>query len=619
MIDRFLRRLTVRRRIVGGFVVLLLLFAVSIPVVVIDRLALVGWLQQITEVETRADRLLLLASTRITSSRVNLMRYADNYTPSAQEALADVDRANQLLTEARDIITSPEQRADVATILERLVAYRTLIGDVQTARTEGRLQDVSQLLFQAYRLEGEIGQRIERIVTDSETRIAASNESIYAEAQRRLLFSVLGYAGLLILSLFLAGLVQRSVTRPVAELRSGAEAFRLGHMDTTIPVVGTDELSLLAQTFNQMATQLRDMIDTLEQRVALRTRELEQRSHYLEAAAEVGRAASSILETDQLIQQVVELIRERFGLYYVGLFLVDESGEWAVLRAGTGDVGRDMLARSHRRRIGEGMIGWSVANAQARIALDVGADAVRLVTTELPNTRSEAALPLRSRGRVLGALTVQSDQSAAFDQDTIVVLQTMADQVAVALDNARLFAEGQAALEATRRAYGEISREAWAQLVHAQPDLGYWCDPQGVHPPEGPWQPEMIQATQEGQTVQVGMPTVAIPVKVHDHVVGVVRLRKTDDAGAWTAEELALMETLTDQLSVALESARLYQDTQRRAARERLAGEITARMRESLDMDTVLQTAIREMGKALGLGKVEVRMSETPRPGNGRE
>lgn len=610
MIDRFLRRLTVRRRIVGGFVILLLLFAVSIPVVVVDRLTLIGRLQQITEVEARADRLVLLASTRITSSRVNLMRYADNYTPSAQEALTDVDRANQLLTEARDITTSPEQQADVNVVLERLVEYKKLISDVQTARTEGNLEDVSQLLFQAYRLEGEIWQRIERIVSDSETRMTAINETIYSDAQTRLVFTVVGYVGLLVLALLLASLVQRSITRPIAELRSGAEAFRLGQLDSTIPVVGTDELSLLARAFNQMTAQLRGLIGTLEQRVAQRTQELERRSVYLQAAAEVSHAATSMLDMDQLIQDTVELIRERFDLYHVGLFLLGEAGEWAVLRAGTGEAGRAMLAREHRIRVGEGMIGWSIANARSRIALDIGKDAVRPASAELPNTRSEAVLPLRSRGQVLGALTVQSEQPNAFDEASIVVLQTMADQVAVALDNARLFAEGQETLTTMRRAYGEVSRQAWMQIIRARSEMGYLCNAKGVHQVTTQWRPEMLQASQEDRIVQAEGTTVFIPIKIHGHVIGAVRLCKPDDGGEWTADEISLMETLADQLSLALDSARLHQDTQRRAARERLLGEATARMRETLDVDAVLQAAVREMRQALGLHDVTIQLSQ---------
>jgi GAF domain-containing protein len=164
----------------------------------------------------------------------------------------------------------------------------------------------------------------------------------------------------------------------------------------------------------------------------------------LATAAEVSRAASSILDPARLLPEIVNLIRDRFSFYYVGLFLFDESGEYAVLRAGTGGAGRQMLEMGHKLKVGgTSMVGWSVANAKARIALDVGKEAVRFDNPLLPETRSEMALPLISRGQVIGALTVQSTEVAAFSDEDIAVLQTMADQVANAIQNARLFEEAQ--------------------------------------------------------------------------------------------------------------------------------------------------------------------------------
>ena len=196
---------------------------------------------------------------------------------------------------------------------------------------------------------------------------------------------------------------------------------------------------------------------------------LERRSMQLRTAIEVSRAASSILEMDELIGQVVELIRERFDLYYVGLFLVDESGEWtgepgrwAVLRAGTGEAGRIMMERGHKLEIGgHSMIGWCVANAQARIALDVGEEAVRFDNPLLPETRSEMALPLVARGGVIGALTVQDSREAAFSKDDVAILQAMADLLAVSIENARLFEQTQEALTRSDLLY-TISRDLGA-------------------------------------------------------------------------------------------------------------------------------------------------------------
>ncbi len=236
----------------------------------------------------------------------------------------------------------------------------------------------------------------------------------------------------------------------------GSLASSLAIPPDAVDVRARNEVGHLARSFVQMTDKLRRLLDQLvgeeELRQAKETAEAASRA--MEASARVSHAAASILDPDQLMAQVVELIREHFGLYYVGLFLVDEAGEWAVLRAGTGVAGQAMLSRGHRIRVGQGMVGWSVAQDQARVALQAEADAMRLSPGELPDTQSEAALPLRTREAVVGALTVQSTEPDAFDERMLSALQVMADQVAVALDNARLYVESQEALEAVRRAYG---------------------------------------------------------------------------------------------------------------------------------------------------------------------
>ncbi len=440
-----------------------------------------------------------------------------------------------------------------------------------------------------------------------------SQEEALAGVLRTLWFSIAAAVIAIILAVVASLVVARSIAQPIIALSATAAQVSSGNLDLSVPVGRTDEMGVLAQAFNSMTAQLRGLVSGLEQRVASRTLELEQRSAYLEASAEVARAASSILDTEQLIRQVVELIRQRFGLYYVGLFLVDESGEWAVLRAGTGEAGRAMLSRGHRRRVGEGMVGWSVARGQSRVMLAAGEDAVQLSTPELPETRSEAALPLRSRGQVLGALTVQSAQPAAFDPQTLIVLQTMADQVAVAIDNARLFAEAQQALQVTRRAFGELSRESWRELLHVRTQLAYRSDVHGVSDASTVWRQEASQALQQGQVVrgdgtETGRHYLAVPIRLRDDVIGVLDTYKLTETGEWTDQEVELLQALAEQLALALESTRLYQDTQRRAASEQMIGEVTVRIRESLDVETVLHTAAREIGQAMGLAALDIRL-----------
>jgi GAF domain-containing protein/HAMP domain-containing protein len=461
-------------------------------------------------------------------------------------------------------------------------------------------------------------------------QVALIVEQSQTEALRPIFLTLGLIATAALLGIVIAVLVSvratRGIARPLINLTETAARVAAGDLGLMARVEREDELGALAGAFNTMTGRVRQLVSGLEQRVAERTEELERRSAYMEASAEVGRAASSVLDPEQLVRQLVDLIRERFDLYYVGLFMVDQAREWAVLQAGTGEAGQVMLARGHRIRVGEGMIGWTVANNRWRVALEAAEDEVRLVMPELPDTRSEAALPLRSRGRVLGALTVQDARPGAFDEDTIVVLQIMADQVAVALDNARLFAESQAALEAERRAYGEISREAWLQMVHARPQWGYRCDNRGVSAVATQVDPDLIRATKAGPAVRESDgagSSVAVPIPLRDQVLGVLNFRKSAEGESWTTEEVAFLRDMAEQLGQALESARLYQDTQRRAAREQAIRHVTERMRRAVDIETILQSTVTELASALGVPRAYVRLGTEldlkPGDGQGRQ
>jgi GAF domain-containing protein/HAMP domain-containing protein len=453
--------------------------------------------------------------------------------------------------------------------------------------------------------------------------------ALMVEQSRAEVFSAVYRAAVLngivaLVSALVTGAVSLSIARGIGNrldaLVETASEIASGDLERRARVGRQDEIGTLAEAFNTMTAQLRGLIGSLEKRVAQRTADLQKRSAYLEASAQVGRAAASILDAEELIQEVVNLVRDRFGLYYVGLFLIDEMGEWAELRAGTGEAGQQMLAQGHRLRVGgESMIGQCVALAESRIALDVGEEAVRFDNPLLPKTRSEAALPLQSRGRVFGAMTVQSAQSAAFDEDAVTVLQTMAEQVAVALDNAYLFAEAQSAVEIARRASGELSRRAWSELLRAQPVVGYHCDDRGVVIADSIWRPEMEQAVREGRIVRAtpqdpsdgdqARQSLAVPIMVAGKVIGVLDTHKPGDAGPWTDQEIRTLESLAEQLGVSLESARLYRETQRRAAREQLVGEIAGRVRASMDPDVILKTTVQQLGQALDAELTSIEMS----------
>ena len=473
-------------------------------------------------------------------------------------------------------------------------------------------------------------QEQELLINDTNRLIELANQTqaeISIEFVSALNATVIYPTGLIVLAIiytsYLLWTTNRNITGSVEQITAGIEELAAGSLNKRVAIESKNEFGQLAQAFNRMTERLLELISGLELRVAGRNSDLERNSALLQAASSVAGVATSIRDPNELIQNVVELIRDRFDLYYVGLFLVDQAGEWAVLQSGTGEAGKVMLNRKHRIKIGEGMIGWSIANAQPRIALEAGVDAVRLATTELPETRSEAAIPLRSRGQVLGALTVQDSQPEAFDDLFIEVLQTMANQVAIAIDNARLLDTSQETLETTQRIFGDMSSRAWLERVKRQTNLVFRSDEMGTTSSVDVWRPEMEQALQEGKTVQFVDPetsahALAIPIYARDQMIGVLDTYKPVDEGRWTLEEISIIEAIVDEVGITLESARLFEESRQRVAREELVREISDQMQQATDMQSLMQIAVEEIKQALGVSRTYLRFGSNNTPsGNG--
>jgi GAF domain-containing protein/HAMP domain-containing protein len=395
----------------------------------------------------------------------------------------------------------------------------------------------------------------------------------------------------------------RSFTRPIERLTEVAIRLAAGQMGERFQAEPGDRFGQLAGAFNEMADQMQANYEQLEQRVAERMRDLQ-------AATEVSRVITSVLDPDELLNRVVNLARERFSLYYVGLFLVDQERKFAVLHAGTGKAGREMLEQGHKLGIGSrSMIGQCVARSEPRIALDVGEEAVRFVNPHLPDTRSELALPLRARGQIIGAMTVQSVEEAAFDETNIAVLQTMADQVAVALDNARLFSETQSALEEMEDIQRRYLGQAWTDYLRATQATHYETRHPSLPPLGDATLRQIRQAVAQKSAVALqsdpdasASPHSALvaPIALRGAVVGALGIHDDDERRQWTDEEIATLNAVAERMALAADNLRLLDATQRRAAHEQLVGQIASRVRSSLDPDTILKTTVRELGRALG-------------------
>ncbi|MEJ5239996.1 MAG: GAF domain-containing protein [Anaerolineales bacterium] len=435
-------------------------------------------------------------------------------------------------------------------------------------------------------------------------------------AQRNVI--VLATLGLSLLVALIGVLISEAIVRPLRQLRDAAQRVQQGDLNINLVVQSRDETGVLAEAFTQMVQRTRDVLNNLEARVQERTLALAERSSYLQAVADVGRLIFSLRDPQALIARVVEIIRSRFGLYYVGLFEVDGSGEWAVLRAGTGEAGKAMLARGHRIRIGSGMIGWSIAHNQPRIAQQAELDAVRLRTPELPETRSEAALPLRTRSGVIGALTIQSARPNAFNPDNLAIFQVLADLVASALENAHLYAEMENVVHSLEHVFAERVRSTLEEYFHAHGSVTYRSDGTQVWEDPRAWHAEMEEALKRGEPV-IGEQTLyeqemiyplALPILLRGQAVGVLRTYKPAEKGPWTSQEVRVLQNILDQIALTLEASQLFEQTQQRAIYEHILSEITGKVWSASGVEGILQTAVRELGRALNAGEIEIALTE---------
>lgn len=366
---------------------------------------------------------------------------------------------------------------------------------------------------------------------------------------------------------------------------------------------------------------LRALQASLEQRVEERTAALaasaaqnEKRARELEAISDISRSIALVQDIEELLPQITRLISEKFGFYHVGIFLLDEKQEYAVLRAANSEGGQRMLNRQHKLRVeSSSLVGFAAIQKQARIALDVGDDAVFFNNPDLPETRSEIALPMLIGERVIGVLDAQSTEPNAFTPEDIQTLTTLTNQVAIAIENARLFKEARAAAEAAEKVYRQFVAQSWQRTGSATPRIGYRLTENGIDALSEPLNAsEIKKAAEEGELVVVEekkRSALAVPIKVRDQVIGVLNVRSQTQGYRWDEEELILVRVLADRVAAALENARLLADAQRRAAKERVIGQISDRISAASSIEGILQTALQELGRNVNASALSIQLT----------
>jgi GAF domain-containing protein len=379
-----------------------------------------------------------------------------------------------------------------------------------------------------------------------------------------------------------------------------------------------DRLKINAEELEKSNVELRALQGNLEEKVEHRTNELmittkqtELRARQLQTVADVARATASVQDMETLLPTISKVISEQFGYYHTGIFLNDERNEYTVLRAANSEGGKRMLSREHALRIGEqGIVGYVASQGKPRIALDTGRDAVFFNNPDLPETRSEAALPLIIGEKIIGVVDVQSIQPSAFLETDIDVLSTLSNLVAVAIENSRLFSQTNKSLNELQATYSRFTGMEWEKFSSQIKTVGYRYSGLDIQP--------LINEGDDGGSINTSdkpkisdqADAISVPIKLRGLTLGFLSVRPKVSSLHWGDDEIAIAQAAADRVALALENARLLQDAQKKVAKEQLIGEISNKISASTNMDNILLTAIVELGQAISDSEVIIQFEE---------
>jgi GAF domain-containing protein/HAMP domain-containing protein len=439
------------------------------------------------------------------------------------------------------------------------------------------------------------------------------NRSLFALVVATLILSILGFT------------LGSLTSRPIEEISQNAERIVAGDFSEDVEPGVMDEIGELAINFNKMSGQLRSLISDLETQVNERTAELtsrgqeleslaaqeERRASQLQAIAQVSTIINAVQNTEELLPRITQVISEQFEYYHVGIFLLNEDGRWAVLNAANSEGGQKMLARNHRLRVGgAGIVGYVTGSGLPRIALDVGDDAYFFDNPDLPDTRSEMAVPLRLGKNIIGALDVQSQKAGAFSQSDVELLSVLADQVSVALENARAYEQTKKALAESQNIYRQYIKTQWREFARDEHKFGYKYSLTKIESLDKPQEtPELLEAQKTGDVkiLRDEDSRVGVPIKLRGEVIGVLGLKSQPDR-EWSEDEMDIIRAVAERVAIAVENARLVTQTQRKAAREETIGQITSKISASVNMRNIMQTTAEELGRALPGSEIVIQL-----------
>ncbi len=432
-----------------------------------------------------------------------------------------------------------------------------------------------------------------------------------ADVQRQIRTNIIFVLGTSIVVALIAALIANSLTNPIIALSKVANSISQGDYNARANVKNTDEIGVLALAFNSMTDQLQSVLVGLEQRIDERTADLKKSTLELETIAEVARDITIIRDLSTLLNVSANLIRERFNYYHVGIYLIDDAGEFVYLRAASGMSAQEMLDQNYKLKIGqEGLTGNVVRTGRAYIAQDVGKDAVRFQNPFLPQTHSEIALPLRSRNITIGILDIQTDIESAFEERSTNILQLLADQLAAAIENAQLTQQVEGTFTELNTAYRLQTQSVWQSTLNTRENSAYEYNGMQMQSVPQNLPIDLLKQLEAGKAIVTQTnasdvkKTLLVPITVRNQVIGVIGLEQEDPNRTWTEEEMAVAEAAANRAGLTLENARLLEESQRRAIKERTIFEATARIGSALNVENILEATAEELEKILSGSEV---------------
>lgn len=287
--------------------------------------------------------------------------------------------------------------------------------------------------------------------------------------------------------------------------------------------------------------------------------------------------------------------------------MLDENNKYAVLQAASSEGGKNMLARGHKLEVGEsGIVGYVAKHGSPRIALDVGTDAVYFDNPDLPETRSEMALPLTARNKIVGVLDLQSKKPGAFTETELNILSILADQVAIAIENVRLFQQTQVALADAEALYRQNTQKGWQEFSREEDSIGYHQTLTGGTKLFTPVDTDEIRQVMNQAKPMVfdankATPeaSIVVPIMLRGQVIGALKVKAPEQNRTWSRDEINLTEVISERLSLALENSRLLQESQNKAATEQIISDIATKIGASVRTENILRITALELSQLL--------------------